>query len=434
VSKEKRLGRGLEALLGRLAANMDPPVAQPPSAVQPKPVAQPPSAVQPKPVAQPPSAVPPTPAAETQDPLENPRPEPSDTPASPPEDVTAAADDACYGDVAAAYELPRTPPRRPSLPGMGSVAQSLGALALGRGQAPGPPPAAVEPEAAEVPSTSGPLRLPIRQIRSNPFQPRHDFEEDDLQSLCDSLRAHGLLQPIVVRRTGDGYQLVAGERRLRAAVKAGWSEVPVQVVEAEDRQMAELALVENLQRKDLNALEKAGSFQRYLQEYGCTQEELAARLKLDRSTISNFIRLLELPEEVQQSLREGKITQGHARSLLPLGDEREQVALCRRIQEEGLSVRQAEALIQQLVEQADAEPLGLVGRDGGKSRLRRPVSEHLATLEQEFRAALGTRVKITHSTRGKGRLAIHFTSHEEFERIREHICGPARPELRTQAG
>ncbi len=454
MSKEKRLGRGLEALLGRLAPNMDPPVGQAsslppvgrvsnPSSPTDPPVGQASSLSSPSSPANPPhgsveipSDIPApdsTPAAIHHKAGEDQPPSYPETAPFPQESGPSGLDDA-YGQLGTAYELPRTPPRRPSLPGMGSVAQSLGALAVGRGQAPSPPPAAIEPEAAEVPPPPGPLRLPIRQIRSNPFQPRHDFEEDDLQSLCDSLRAHGLLQPIVVRRTGDGYQLVAGERRLRAAVKAGWSEVPVQVVEAEDRQMAELALVENLQRKDLNAMEKAGSFQRYLQEYGCTQEELAARLKLDRSTISNFIRLLELPEEVQQSLREGKITQGHARSLLPLGDEREQVALCRRIQEEGLSVRQTEALIQQMVEQADAEPLGLVGRDGGKSRLRRPVSEHLATLEQEFRAALGARVKITHSTRGKGKLQIHFTSHEEFERIREHICGPARPGLRTQAG
>jgi ParB family chromosome partitioning protein len=331
---------------------------------------------------------------------------------------------------------------------MDSVARSFGDLtpsptteddhSRGAGCQPAAQPLADEPPpstACPLPAAQpGPLHVDIRQIRSNPFQPRQDFQDDDLQSLCDSLRAHGLLQPIVVRRAGSGYQLVAGERRLRAAVKAGWSEVPVQVVEAEDRQMAELALVENLQRKDLNALEKAASFQRYLQAYGCTQEELAARLKLDRSTISNFIRLLELPDEVQQSLREGKITQGHARSLLPLGDQREQAALCRRIQQEGLSVRQTEALIQQIVEQADAEPLSLLAPDRAKSRPRRPTSEHLAALEQEFRVALGTRVRITHTARGRGKLVIHFASHEEFERIREHICGAARPELRSQAG
>ncbi|MCR4414823.1 MAG: ParB/RepB/Spo0J family partition protein, partial [Thermoguttaceae bacterium] len=138
-----------------------------------------------------------------------------------------------------------------------------------------PPPTVPEP-APPVPPP-GPPRVAIREIQSNPFQPRQDFDEAEIQSLADSLRAHGLLQPIVVRRKGDGYQLVAGERRLRAAAKAGWTEVPVQIVEADDRELAELAIVENLQRKDLNPLEKAASFQRYLEQYGCTHEELASR-------------------------------------------------------------------------------------------------------------------------------------------------------------
>ena len=461
MSKERRLGRGLEALLGRLAEKTEPPVAQPPvgrvpnppspSAV-PKPVAQPPlgrvpnppspSAVPEKPVAQPPSAVHPTPAAGAHKPPETETPADSDKDPRPDEGTTSGLDDAYYGGLGAAYEVPRSPARRPTLPGMGTVARSLGALAADHDRpdnfppadAVAPSPGAAGPEAAAVAPHAGPLCVPIGQVESNPFQPRHDFEEDEIQSLCDSLRAHGLLQPIVVRRAGDGYQLVAGERRLRAAVKAGWSEVPVQVVEADDRQIAELALVENLQRKDLNPLEKAASFQRYLQEYDCTQEELAARLKLDRSTVSNFIRLLELPSQVQQSLRQGKITQGHARSLLPLGDEREQMALCRRIQEEGLSVRQTEALVQETIEQADAEPLSLVAGDGCKPSPRRPTSEHVAVLEQEFRAALGARVRISHTARGKGKLVIHFTGHEEFERIRQHICGPGHPEIRSQAG
>jgi ParB family chromosome partitioning protein len=279
-----------------------------------------------------------------------------------------------------------------------------------------------------------PSKLPIRRIESSPFQPREDFDDEELQALCDSLRAHGLLQPIVVRRVEDRYQLVAGERRLRAAAKAGWIDVPVQVIEADDRQAAELAIVENLQRKDLNPLEKAASFQRYLEQYECTQEELAARLKLDRSTIANLIRLMELPAAVQDALRQGKITQGHARALLPLGEERDQVAFCERIQDEGLSVRDTESLVQQSIDQTDAEPLSVIARDGSKSRPRRVSSEHVAALEQEFRAALGSRVKLSHNARGKGKLVIHFNSHEEFERIREHICGPGKPETRTRVG
>ena len=137
--------------------------------------------------------------------------------------------------------------------------------------------------------------------------------------------------------------------------------MPVNIIEADDRQTAELAIIENLHRKDLNALEKAASFQRYLEQYGCTQEELAGRLNLDRSTIANLIRLLELPQPVQEALRQGKITQGHARAILPLGDEREQVAFCERVQNEGLSVRQTESMVQEAVEQADQATLGVVG-------------------------------------------------------------------------
>ncbi len=275
--------------------------------------------------------------------------------------------------------------------------------------------------------SSSPPRLEIRLIDSNPFQPRQEFDEVELGELAASLASHGLLQPVVVRRMKDRYQLIAGERRLRAAAKAGWNDVPVQVVEADDRQVAELVIVENVQRKDLNPLEKAGSFQRYLKQYGGTQEELASRLNLDRSTIANLIRLLELPSTVQDAIRQGGITQGHARALLPLGDEREQVAFCGRIQKEGMSVRQTEALIQETIDKADAEPLRLVGRDGNRRRVPRQESEHIAALEQEFRAALGLKVKLTHNARGRGRLVIQFSDHEDFNRLREHICGPIAP-------
>jgi len=275
------------------------------------------------------------------------------------------------------------------------------------------------PEPDDLP----PAKLSIASIDSNPYQPRRDFATTDINTLAESLQAHGLLQPVVVRKAGSRYQLVAGERRLRAAQQAGWSEVPVQVIEADDRQMAELAIVENLHRRDLNALEKAASFQRYLEQYQCTQEELASRLKLDRSTIANLIRLLELPETVQQAVREAKITQGHARALLPLGDEREQMAFCQRIQREELSVRQTESMVQEAIRQADAEPLAIVGRDGEKTRAIRPSSEHLSALEQQFRSALGTKVAIRHAKGGRGKLVIHFRNHDEFERVRQHICG-----------
>jgi ParB family chromosome partitioning protein len=291
--------------------------------------------------------------------------------------------------------------------------------------------ASTQPAQSEV---GGTHRIDICQIDGSPFQPRQDFDAAEMQSLADSLTTHGLLQPVLVRQVDDRYQLVAGERRLRAASHAGWTEVPVTVVEADDRAAAELAIIENLQRKDLTALEKAASFQRYLEQYGCTQEDLASRLKLDRSTIANLIRLLELPEPVREALRQGKVTQGHARALLPLGDEPDQIAFCERIQREGLNVRQVEALVQETIQEADREPFGVVDRDGKTSGKRRVQSEHLAALQQEFRAALGTKVKITHNARGRGKLVIHFRSHEEFERIRQHITDADRHEVQGRAG
>jgi ParB family transcriptional regulator, chromosome partitioning protein len=279
---------------------------------------------------------------------------------------------------------------------------------------------------------AGLVRLPVSEIDSNPHQPRQEFDDLELQSLAESIASHGLLQPVVVRKVGSRYELIAGERRLRAAQKAGWQDVPANIIEADDRETAELAIIENLQRKDLNALEKAASFQRYLEQYQCTQDELARRLNLDRSTIANLIRLLELPEGVQEALRRSEITQGHARALLPLGDEREQIEFCARITREGLNVRQTESLVQQMIDSADAEPLTILGMPNQMKKAERPQNEHLAELEQQFRAALGIKkVQITHNARGRGKMVVHFRNHEEFERIMEHICGS---ESQSRAG
>src|SRR5215475_3429991 len=182
------------------------------------------------------------------------------------------------------------------------------------------------PEAVAVMNQpqNGITHINAHEIDANPFQPRSDFDESEIQSLAQSIRDHGIIQPLVVRPMNGRFQLIAGERRLRAAMQAGWVQVPCQVREADDRQVAEVAIIENMQRKDLNALEKAGSFQQYLSMYGCTQEELAGRLSIDRSTVANLIRLLELPEQVRNALASGSISAGHARALLPLGDEHQQ--------------------------------------------------------------------------------------------------------------
>lgn len=291
-------------------------------------------------------------------------------------------------------------------------------------------------EAHAAPPAGGPLQLNVFDIDTNPYQPRRDFGDDDLESLAESLSAHGLLQPVSVRKVGERYQLVAGERRLRAAIKAGWSEVPAQLVEANDRQVAELAIVENFQRKDLNPLEKAASFQRYLEQFGCTQEELASRLQLSRSTVANLIRLLELPDEVRTAVSSGAIAEGHARALLPLGDEQEQIAVCRQVVEQGLSVRRVEELVREMV-QGDAPPLGVVYPEDAPSRPATPKrthSGHVASLEQQLRLALGTKVEIRQGAKGRGKLVVHYTSHDEFERLMRQLGAEAGGLPQGQAG
>jgi len=283
----------------------------------------------------------------------------------------------------------------------------------------------------EVPSPKPESVVDVLWIDKNPFQPRLEFDQAEIQSLADSLQTHGLLQPLVVRRHGDRYQLVAGERRLRAALKAGWREVPVHVLEVDDRQMAELALTENLQRRDLNAIEKAIAFQRYLDTYGGTHEELAKRLELDRSTVTNFLRLLDLPEQVREMLQTGEITQGHAKAILPL-EEWEQIEVSLLIRDEGWSVRRTEQYVHDLQDGT---------RNGGdwnvvvpsKPRSPQERDDHTASLEQDFRNTLGSKVKLTHNNRGKGKLVISFATHDEFDRIYQLICQPKKPRMKDAA-
>ena len=232
-----------------------------------------------------------------------------------------------------------------------------------------------------------------------------------------------MLQPVLVRRIGTRYQLISGERRLRAAEAAGWKKIPARLKEADDRLVAELAIVENLQRKDLNPIEKALSFDRYLKEHGCTPRELGQRIKIDRSTIANLLRLLELPEEVQQAVQGGLISNGHARALLPLGDHREQIKYCEKIQSDSLSVRAVEQLVSELLGRSgDAAP-----RQTGK-RFQAGRSNQVAALEQQLRHATGTKVDIKTNARGGGKITLHFKNHDEFERIQSLLSDP--PNLR----
>jgi ParB family chromosome partitioning protein len=256
------------------------------------------------------------------------------------------------------------------------------------------------------------VQIAVDQIDPNPFQPRRYFNPEEITSLADSLRQHGMLQPVLVRATEQRYQLIAGERRLRASIEAQLHEIPARILALDDQRVFELAMVENLQREDLNAIDKATAFREYLNRFGGTQEELAGRLGLDRSTVSNLIRLLELPEPVIDSVRKNVITQGHARALLSLPDAESQLATLPRVIKEHLSVRQTEALV------ATGEPTV------ARTRIRQDPAHdtnnkapHILDLERLLYGRLGTTVVIRARNHERGQIVIDYHSREEFDRL-----------------
>lgn len=256
------------------------------------------------------------------------------------------------------------------------------------------------------------IQIAVDQIDANPFQPRRHFDAAEISALADSLRQHGMLQPVLVRALGDRYQLIAGERRLRASIEAQLHEVPARILALDDQRVFELAMVENLQREDLNAVDKAAAFREYLSRYGGTQEELAARLGLDRSTVSNLVRLLELPDPVLDAVRSNQISQGHARALLALTDSESRIVAYRRVTAEHLSVRQTEALV------ATGEPTPSrprIRKDRGHSAEPRPP--HFAEVEERLNRCLGTNVTIKPKTADQGQIVIDYQSRDELERL-----------------
>jgi ParB family chromosome partitioning protein len=248
--------------------------------------------------------------------------------------------------------------------------------------------------------------LPIDSITANPNQPRKAFDDKSLRELSASLRQSGVLQPVVVRHLGQGYQLVVGERRWRAAKMAGLTRIPAVIREATDAECLELALVENLLREDLNPMEEAEAYQRLLAEFGWTQEVLAHRVGRDRSSIANCLRLLKLPELIQADLRAGRLTMGHARALLSLTSPADQLKLREEILAHSWSVRTTEEGVQA----KRARP--------ARRQLRR--SPELAALEDALRSALATRVRLIGNERA-GRIEIAYTSREELDRLAELI-------------
>ena len=268
------------------------------------------------------------------------------------------------------------------------------------------------PASASDGMTQVTVELPIDSIAPNPQQPRKDFSDKALHDLSASLSQSGVLQPVVVRRLGDGYQLIVGERRWRAAKLAGLTTIPAVVREASDAQSLELALVENLLREDLNPMEEAEAYQRLLAEFSWTQEELGQRVSRDRSSVANSLRLLKLPELIQADLRAGRLTMGHARALLSLDSPSEQLKLREEILAHSWSVRATEEGVQ-------AKRTGLV--------MRRPVrrSAELAAVEDALRVALATRVRVVGNERA-GRIEVVYSSREELDRLVELITTPAR--------
>lgn len=245
---------------------------------------------------------------------------------------------------------------------------------------------------------------PVDKIEPNPYQPRMDFSGPELDQMAESVRRNGIVTPLLVSREEGGYRLIAGERRWRAAQRAGLDRVPVIVRDVTERETLELALIENLHRKDLNPIEEAFAYRRLLEEAGTTQEEIAKRLGRDRSTITNSLRILTLSPSMQQDVMEGRLSMGHARALAGIKSEESRRRLRDRIISRGLSVRQVEAAARNI-----AEPQ----RSGKGSRLRDPYYE---SLSENLKRALGTKVEIAKKKAG-GRIVIHFYSEEELDRL-----------------
>lgn len=250
--------------------------------------------------------------------------------------------------------------------------------------------------------SSGSLSLPLSQVESCSSQPRKLFDEAALAELADSIREHGIIQPLTVRKLSSGYyQIIAGERRWRAARLAGLAEVPAIVIEADDRKAAELAMIENLQREDLNPMEEAAGFQTLIRDFGLTQEEAAQRVSKSRPAVANALRLLGLPQEIQWSIEQGTLSAGHGRALLPLPSPEAQMALAEEIQKKKLSVRETEERVKRLLQ-------------GEKPKEEAPLAIYYQEAERQLTDRLGRRVTIAQG-RKKGKLTLEYYDKEDLE-------------------
>lgn len=259
-----------------------------------------------------------------------------------------------------------------------------------------------------VENATGITRIPVQDIEPNPKQPRSDFDEKALKELADSIRLHDIIQPVTVSRLANGkYRLIAGERRWRASKLAGIADIPAYIRQANDTQLLELALLENLQREDLNAMEISLSYKRMMEELEYTQEQVAERMGKDRSTVANFIRMLKLPPDIQLAVRSGELSMGHARALINVDTVDKQLYIFKEIKEKGLSVRQTEALVRNLYKQGGAV------KKSSKSAL--PAG--FQRIEDKLASHFSTRVKLRHSRNGSGQILIEYYSQEELNKI-----------------
>lgn len=271
-------------------------------------------------------------------------------------------------------------------------------------------------EKAVPPSVSGQsagsiLRIPVEQIEVNPKQPRRDFDETALRELSESIKLHDIIQPVTVVKIGQAkYQLISGERRLRASKLAGLKDIPAYIRTADDQQMLEMALLENLQRENLNAIEIGLSYRRLMDECDLTQEEVAERMKKDRTTVTNYLRLLRLPPDIQRSVRDGDLSMGHARAMLGLEQVDQQLYVFREVREKGLSVRQTEKLVKDM-----SSPEARSQGNGKSAPVKLPPA--YKRIEDSMASHFSTRVKMERKKNGKGTITVEYYNDEDLERI-----------------
>jgi ParB family transcriptional regulator, chromosome partitioning protein len=265
---------------------------------------------------------------------------------------------------------------------------------------------------SQQPGLGSVSEIRIAEIEINPFQPRTDFDEQALIELAESIKVQGLIQPITVRRVNShSYQLISGERRLRASKRAGLNTIPAYIRTANDQQMLEMALIENIQRENLNAMEVALSFQRMLDECGLKQEELGERVSKNRSTVTNYLRLLKLPPSIQASIRDGDISMGHARALITITDPVKQVHLHQQILQQGLSVRKVEEMVRNLQQ----------GTPQKEVRKAEPLSFQVQKIQDDLASKFSSKVKLKVGNKGAGSIEIPFLSQDDLTRILEML-------------